>query len=161
MSERPYTAQVRSKHAQTLRRRRGRPFASSCKCKRVCSGISCMPLSSTIGATALRTPTMQEIARHVGPATYEAYLAAVMRTAEAKLVREFDKRTALTEQQDSVAKTRMFIIDNILTLHCPRCKAAFLDFQNCLALTCRRADCQCGFCAACLADCRGDAHHHV
>lgn len=47
----------------------------------------------------------------------------------------------------------------VLTLKCPRCSQAFVDFQNCFALTCGR--CGCGFCAWCLRDCGDDAHRHV
>ena len=47
----------------------------------------------------------------------------------------------------------------LLNEQCPRCGAAFLDFNGCCALTCHR--CGCGFCAWCLADCGADAHAHV
>ena len=61
----------------------------------------------------------------------------------------------------AVLRHRMHIVDNILTLKCPRatCKAAFIDFDGCFALTCGR--CGCGFCAYCLKDCGEDAHSHV
>ena len=52
----------------------------------------------------------------------------------------------------SLAKTRTFIIDNILTLHCPRCKIAFLDFDGCPAVTCRMSECACDFCGICLGE---------
>lgn len=51
------------------------------------------------------------------------------------------------------------VSENVLTLKCPRCRAAFVDFNRCLALTCHR--CKCGFCAYCLTDCGKDAHVHV
>jgi hypothetical protein len=47
----------------------------------------------------------------------------------------------------------------LLNEQCPRCGAAFLDFNGCCALTCHR--CNCGFCAWCLKDCGADAHTHV
>ena len=50
-------------------------------------------------------------------------------------------------------------INSLLTDVCPRCQAAFVDFDNCTALTCHR--CGCGFCAWCLTDCGADAHRHV
>ena len=53
------------------------------------------------------------------------------------------------------------ICEHILTLHCPRCKQAFVDFTGCMALTCSRAGCGCGFCALCGEDCGGDAHPHI
>ena len=66
---------------------------------------------------------------------------------------------ALREDELRVEQTVGYIRERILTLHCPRCEAAFLDFDSCFALTCHR--CRCGFCAYCLADCGGDAHAHV
>ena len=65
------------------------------------------------------------------------------------------------ELGDDVNEARTHIAENILTLKCPRCFQAFIDFAGCFALTCSRADCGCGFCAYCLADCGGDAHAHV
>ena len=41
-------------------------------------------------------------------------------------------------------------ISQILTLKCPRCNRAFLDYNGCAALTCDA--CGCGFCAKCLKD---------
>ena len=54
---------------------------------------------------------------------------------------------------------RMRIVDEILTLRCPRCHQAFLDFDGCFALTC--SVCPCRFCGWCLTDCGTDAHDHV
>jgi Zinc finger C-x8-C-x5-C-x3-H type (and similar)/Zinc finger, C3HC4 type (RING finger) len=54
---------------------------------------------------------------------------------------------------------RMQVIDEILTLRCPRCRAAFIDFDGCFALKCSM--CPCGFCGWCLHDCGTDAHSHV
>ena len=52
-------------------------------------------------------------------------------------------------------------MEELLTLKCPRCRQAFLDFEGCFALTCSRLGCDCGFCACCLKDCGRDAHIHV
>lgn len=54
---------------------------------------------------------------------------------------------------------KLEIVETILTLKCPSCKAAFIDFTGCFALSCHK--CRCGFCAWCLADCGSDAHRHV
>lgn len=54
---------------------------------------------------------------------------------------------------------RRHIVDRILTLACPRCAQAFVDFDGCSALSCPR--CSCSFCAYCLLDCGADAHGHV
>ena len=51
------------------------------------------------------------------------------------------------------------VIEEILTLTCPRCRKAFLDFTGCFALVCN--NCKCGFCGWCLEDCDDDAHPHV
>ena len=41
-------------------------------------------------------------------------------------------------------------ISQILTLKCPRCSRAFLDYSGCAAVTCDA--CGCGFCAKCFKD---------
>lgn len=71
---------------------------------------------------------------------------------------EFERiqRMSIVEQQAHFLYQD--IVNNILNLSCPRCKAVFLDFDGCFALTCK---CGAGFCAYCLADCGGDAHAHV
>jgi hypothetical protein len=56
-------------------------------------------------------------------------------------------------------RIRMHIIDEILTLRCPRCHQAFLDFDGCFALSC--GVCPCHFCGWCLEDCGANAHPHV
>jgi hypothetical protein len=57
-------------------------------------------------------------------------------------------------------RLRMTVVDDILTLRCPRCKTAFLDFEGCFALSC--GTCPCKFCGWCLHDCGSqDAHPHV
>ena len=62
------------------------------------------------------------------------------------------------------------IVEKILTLACPRCGQAFIDFNGCWALYCGRPGCGCGFCAICQEDCQGPetavsggdpAHKHV
>mmetsp|Transcript_24672 Transcript_24672/g.61913 ORF Transcript_24672/g.61913 Transcript_24672/m.61913 type:complete len:126 (-) Transcript_24672:136-513(-) len=51
------------------------------------------------------------------------------------------------------------IVDEILTMRCPRCSQAFVDFSDCAALTCSR--CHAAICAFCQTDCGRDAHAHV
>lgn len=48
-----------------------------------------------------------------------------------------------------------------LLLKCPRCQAAFHDYDGCNALTCGVPTCRAAFCAICLEDCGRDAHQHV
>lgn len=66
------------------------------------------------------------------------------------------------ELPDEVIKHKNKIAEDLLTLHCPECGMAFLDFSGCFALWC--ALCDCAFCAYCQASCRNennDAHAHT
>ena len=111
------------------------------------------------------------VAAHVPAATFEALLHARGRIQEQQLVQQleqrFEERMAaerrrvqeLRADELRVEQTVRHIQERILTLHCPRCEAAFLDFNGCFALTCHR--CRAGFCAYCLMDCGADAHAHV
>ena len=67
----------------------------------------------------------------------------------------------LVEADNARQQVRDHIVEKILTLACPRCGQAFVDFSGCLALTCSRQGCGTGFCALCQEDCGGDAHPHV
>jgi len=62
--------------------------------------------------------------------------------------------------EKAAAKMRLKIVDGVLTLRCPRCKTAFMDFEGCFALQWGNGTCRCGFCAWCLTDCGTDAHTH-
>ena len=102
---------------------------------------------------------MQEIEDHASAQSYTAFLAACGRLEEARTA----ARVQQTVVPTSLQQTRAHIINEILTLHCPRCKAAFIDFDGCMALSCSRDACGAKFCAVCLRDCAGDAdaHEHV
>ena len=65
------------------------------------------------------------------------------------------------ENEKVAAKLRLRIVNDVLTLRCPRCKAAFVEFEGCFAIKCIYNNCGCGFCAWCLKDCGRDAHEHV
>jgi len=54
-----------------------------------------------------------------------------------------------------VYETTKYIVDNILTMRCPRCKMAFADWDGCNAVYCTYAGCGCNFCPFCLKDCGG------
>jgi hypothetical protein len=71
---------------------------------------------------------------------------------------ELRRLAALSEHEREVERGRLFIEEVVLTLRCPRCDAAFVDFTACMALTCA---CTAAFCGWCLADCGRDAHAHV
>jgi hypothetical protein len=96
-----------------------------------------------------------------------AYLGARDRALEARLQASFDqeqlllKRRLEQEAADRITPIRRHIINKILTLACPRCTAAFVDFDGCLALTCARPGCRAAFCGICMHDCDRDAHRHV
>ena len=62
-------------------------------------------------------------------------------------------------RKKSPQEHRNRIVDEILTLACPRCRQAFIDYNDCLALICGR--CGAGFCGACMLDCGRDAHLHA
>jgi len=53
------------------------------------------------------------------------------------------------------------VVERILTLGCPKCGQAFVDFQACCALECSR--CKCSFCAFCqqAAPNKRQCHKHV
>lgn len=104
------------------------------------------------------------VAQKVDEATYEAYQQVRMRLLEAKLARdaetELERKLAAAIQRmeaegTKVFKAQTFIVDEILTMHCPRCKMAFADWDGCNALYCTYAGCGCNFCAFCLKDCGG------
>lgn len=113
-----------------------------------------------------------DLARCLSAAVFQRYtesrldLLEQRRAAEmegemkARLDAELRRIQALDEQQRRVRMVRNHIVEEILTLKCPRCGQAFLDFVGCFALQCSR--CPCGFCAWCGADSgSSNAHDHV
>merc|ERR1712196_117726 len=74
-----------------------------------------------------------------------------------------DEGNAVTQElSDVIQRHRNKIVEDILTLHCPACGQAFLDFSNWFALWC--CSCNTAFCAYCQKNCRSennDAHNHV
>lgn len=56
---------------------------------------------------------------------------------------------------------RLYILDELCLLRCPRCKTVFIDFDGCCALWCSIEHCKAAFCFFCLEDCGRDAHSHV
>lgn len=124
-----------------------------------CPGLNC----KSVGLSD------KDICRYA-PDAFEAYKAA-KEAMLTKTVRESaiaEERQRAEEEQKRLAKLsaderkllrfKTRIIEDILTLRCPRCKAAFDDFEGCFSLTCR---CKASFCAMCLEDCGADAHAHV
>ena len=113
----------------------------------------------------------ETVAAHVPAAAFEALLHARERVQEQQLAQQFEQLLEqrmeaerrriqeLREDELRVEQTARHIQEKILTLHCPRCDLAFLDFNGCFALTCH--GCPCSFCAYCLKDCGNNAHQHV
>jgi hypothetical protein len=62
--------------------------------------------------------------------------------------------------RDACQQHVKLIRDTVLNDVCPRCKTAFLYEGGCLALTCPKSNCKCGFCAFCMTDQGRDAHTH-
>lgn len=89
-----------------------------------------------------------------------AELEASAADREAKLALRQAAALAQASREDKLRVTRLRLVEDVLTLHCPRCHTAFVDYEGCIALTCARAGCGCGFCAICLKDCARDAHAH-
>lgn len=87
-------------------------------------------------------------------------VSKALQDQEERLKKEFDRIMSIQDQEERMAeRLRLEIIEEILTLRCPRCKCAFIDYSGCAALTCCK--CSAGFCALCLQDCGSDAHQHV
>eukprot|EP00808_Paulinella_micropora_P003486 g25834.t1 len=116
---------------------------------------------------------MALLASRVTPEAFQALIEAIRKLQEQKLSQDMEARfnkqlkeemeryERLSAEQRQVQQARVHIVEELLTLKCPRphCRRAFLDFDGCFALTC--GGCGCGFCALCLQDCGHDAHAHV
>ena len=89
----------------------------------------------------------------------------VLPEVAAKNFRAMEEKAGLAEDDempDDVRRHKNKIAEELLTLHCPECGMAFIDFTNCFALWCGL--CDCAFCAYCQKSCRrerNDAHNHV
>jgi hypothetical protein len=114
----------------------------------------------------------QELAKACSPEVYQLYEAAKKGKMEANISVQFQKEYLAQQQRmqsnrredQHVLQARDHILNNILTLKCPRCAKPFIDFTNCCALTCMDEagnGCNASFCAFCLKLCDGDAHKHV
>jgi serine/threonine protein kinase/Ran GTPase-activating protein (RanGAP) involved in mRNA processing and transport len=89
----------------------------------------------------------------------EATLAAGM---EAQYKQQLEAKLAEYSSADGDVKRHTdAIVERFINISCPRCRAVFVDFSDCTALTCGVSTCKAGFCAWCLADCGEDAHQHV
>lgn len=83
---------------------------------------------------------------------------------EFKLKEETMKREASRSNARDMNEHARRIFNELaekINLKCPRCKAAFHDYDGCNALKCGAPGCNAGFCAICLKDCGNDAHQHI
>jgi serine/threonine protein kinase len=103
----------------------------------------------TLTAYAL---AMRKVAFDVARAKREAEAAIAERERAAR-----DRALALAER---VRQLRVLCVEQDLTMHCPRCAAAFIDYTGCNCLVC--GQCGCNFCALCLKGCgsSGECHQH-
>ena len=114
---------------------------------------------------------MQEVALHASSETLTAFLAARARVLETSLAAKHSQQLAALRaqlqqgHQNPAEPVRQRIVENILTLHCPRadCGQAFVDFEGCMAVQCARASCKAHYCAIRGADGESSAgaHAHV
>ena len=89
----------------------------------------------------------------------EATLVAGM---EAQYRQQLEAKLAEYSAVDGEVKRHAdAIIERFINISCPACRAVFVDFTGCTALTCGVSTCKTTFCAWCLADCGVDAHPHV
>ena len=115
-----------------------------------------------------RVFSAKQVAEHVQEATLDLLNALKKDLLELQVIHETEERVKeqlererrrqaeLSAVERAAKAVHDHVVENLLTLKCPRCKVAFVDFDGCFALTC--SNCPCGFCAWCLKDCGTDAH---
>eukprot|EP01040_Poterioochromonas_malhamensis_P006951 gene6951-7499_t len=93
----------------------------------------------------------------------EQAIQKVRQEEEAKYEKEKMKLNQMKIEEQEIYLLKTYIIDNILTPHCPSCSFAYIDFDDCFALTCSNKQCNRQFCAWCEQVCKDDedAHEHV
>jgi len=95
----------------------------------------------------------------------QAFMRGLRNSQERSNFDEFERNKIADEQRrralDEVEKACAHVVENILTLRCPRpeCGQAFVDFDGCMALTCSR--CKAGICGKCFMQFGNDAHSHI
>ena len=109
--------------------------------------------------------TPQFIANLVSTDVYENYVSKWRNIIEAEVAQELNatheedlKRLMKKSYEELQIMAKRKELEDVLNLRCPKCHAAFVDYDGCAALTCR---CGAHFCALCQVDCGADAHAHV
>lgn len=109
--------------------------------------------------------TVSFIAKHVPEKVFTEYDRKRYEVKEKSLVSKIEddlkKKLVIEQAMSSNEKDRKFIIDNILTLKCPKCCQAYTEFDGCLSLVCSK--CKCFFCAKChmIRPDSKSSHNHV
>lgn len=101
----------------------------------------------------------KQIAANVPEEIYDKFIKAKLEVSSNKAVLEYEKVIEIKRQQSKILSYRNHICENILTLHCAKCKAAVFDFDGCFAVEC--GTCKGSMCGWCLGDFSPDAHSHV
>ena len=106
----------------------------------------------------------KDVAANLSHTTFEGYLRSRAGIREAKVAdamrKEMEERILLEKKRaldlassagstEKLRAAKEQVVETILTLSCPRCHQAFVDFDGCFALNCGR--CRAAFCAYCLA----------
>uniref|UniRef100_A0A0G4FLM6 RING-type domain-containing protein n=1 Tax=Chromera velia CCMP2878 TaxID=1169474 RepID=A0A0G4FLM6_9ALVE len=112
---------------------------------------------------APQSHSSQLTTRHLSRETHALWESVQEEASEERVRRkvedEYKERLRKALVEDGAQRKVREITEDILTLKCPRCRAAFADFDGCAALTC--GSCNCAFCGYCLKDCGRDAHDHM
>ena len=126
-----------------------------------CPGFKCDAPHFRLTEIAQHAPEAFECVHLMHERLTEQRLADEIRREERqRCEKELERRQQLGERERQIVEARRHITEDILTLKCPRCAQAFLDFEGCFALKCN--NCNCGFCAWCFEDSGSDdAHTHV
>lgn len=114
------------------------------------------------------TFTLQAAAQHATPLAFETLQRYADDRKHVALQGEFEQwkkgyeaeLAAKSEGERRALAARRYI-EEMMDLHCPKCRRVFGQFVGCAALTCEYAGCHAHFCAFCLVDCGADAHAHV
>jgi len=144
--------------SQTSANSRGKFYENECKV--VCA--YCLQKFSEADVASVCTAEIYAVYRGACNDFLEAQICRREQERHARVVEQLQREIAAgvaSNLEASVNRKKLHIIENILTLKCPRCATAILDFEGCFAVTC--GNCNCGFCGWCLEDCGADAHAHV
>jgi hypothetical protein len=140
--------------------------------------LHCPCAPDAAGACLAPPYNAAEVARVVTEATFETYNRATVQLEERRVARILEEdmeerlRKLIDElalaggaggaadapEQRAINEAAAHLIEKVLTLRCPHCQLAFVDFDACAALRCR-----CGqrFCALCLEPADSDEANHV